>query len=317
MSTSASDARGAVPSNTLRIGTRGSLLARTQTETVAFALRQAHPGLACETTIIRTRGDAERNRPLPEIGGKGLFTEEIERALALEEIDIAVHSLKDLPTNLPDGLTLGAVPERESPFDALISRDGKVLADLPDGARVGTSSLRRAAQLRAVRPDLRIGSLRGNLDTRIRKMETEGWDAIVVAAAGLSRLGRLSEAAELLKPETMLPAVGQGALGIESREKDAATRLLLAAIHDSDTERAVTAERAFLAALGGGCHVPIGAYATVEMGSLTLMGVVASVDGSAVLRDTGAGDDPVAVGSELARRILAMGARAILERAAS
>lgn len=297
---------------TLRIGTRGSVLARAQTGIVAEALRRAHPSLRVTEHVFQTRGDRERNRPLPEIGGKGLFTEELERALQNNEIDAAVHSLKDLPTTLPETLCLAAVPKRASPLDALLSREGSVLEALPSRARVGTSSLRRAVQLLRLRSDLSIVPLRGNLDTRIRKLKEGIVDALVVAAAGLERLNRLDEAAELLSTDRILPAVGQGALAVECRAEDTETLRLLAAVHDETTARAVFAERAFLAGLGGGCHVPIAAYAEVVLGGIALTGFVATADGSRSLRGSLFGEDPEAVGKELAGHLLERGAAEIL-----
>jgi hydroxymethylbilane synthase len=279
-------------------------------------LRLAHPTVAFEERIIQTQGDRVRGRPLPEIGGKGLFTRELEEALLSEALDAAVHSLKDLPTSLPSGLDILAVQKRAQPFDAVVSREGRRLLDLPSGARVGTSSLRRAAQVRAARPDVRVEPARGNLDTRIRKLRAGTWDAIVVAAAGLARLGRLDEAAELLSPDVMLPAVGQGAVAVEGRADDGQAVSLLAPLDDADTASAVLAERSFLRALGGGCHVPIAAYAEAAdaaRGTLTLHGMVASPDGERLLRAHLTGADPTSLGEALASRLLAMGAAELLE----
>lgn len=298
---------------TLRIGTRGSILARAQTGIVAEALQRVHPSLKVSEHVFQTRGDRERNRPLPEIGGKGLFTEELESALQNHEIDAAVHSLKDLPTTLPETLCLAAVPKRACPLDALLSREGLSLEALPPGARVGTSSLRRAVQLLLLRPDLSVVPLRGNLDTRIRKLREGVVDALVVAAAGLERINRLDEATELLSADRMLPAVGQGALAVECRAEDIEIRHLLAAVHDETTARAVFAERAFLAGLGGGCHVPIAAYAEItESGKMTLTGFVATADGSRSLRGSLVGENPETIGKELARQLLERGAAEIL-----
>jgi hydroxymethylbilane synthase len=299
------------------IGTRGSTLARTQTAWVVAALKGGHPGLDVREQVISTTGDRRTDRPLPEIGGKGLFTAELETALLDGDIDAAVHSMKDLPTELPDGLCVGAIPARESPFDALISADGVLLRDLPRGAKVGTSSRRREAQLLAARPDLRIESIRGNLDTRIRKLHQDDWDAIVVAAAGLARLGRLEEATEVLTPEKMLPAVGQGALAIQTRVDDDSTAAALAVIHDAHAARGVAAERAFLHALGGGCHVPIAGLAEVAVGkdALALRGLVAAPDGTRDVRGSRTGDSPEDVGRQLAQDLLDRGAAALLAEA--
>lgn len=296
------------------IGTRGSALATTQTAWVVARLTDAHPSLDVQTQIITTTGDRRTDRPLPEIGGKGLFTAELESALLDGAIDAAVHSMKDLPTEMPDGVCVGAVPTRETPFDALISADGSLLKDLPQGAKVGTSSRRRQAQLLRTRPDLRIESIRGNLDTRIRKLHEDDWDAIIAAAAGLSRLGRLDEATEILTPDKMLPAVAQGALAIQTRAGDDATGAVLSAIHDEHTARGVRAERAFLHALGGGCHVPIAALAEVAAGkqTLALRGLVSAVDGSREIRGSRTGDAPEEVGRELAGELLEHGAAELL-----
>ncbi|MDA1191326.1 MAG: hydroxymethylbilane synthase [Candidatus Poribacteria bacterium] len=300
-------------SRTLIFGTRGSHLALTQTRQAMDAVRAAHPSLRVEERIIRTTGDEQTTKPLPEIGGKGLFTLELENALVSGDIDAAVHSLKDLPTELPDGLTLGATPKRATPFDALISKNGETLDKLPDGALVGSSSRRRAAQLRAIRPDLRVESIRGNLDTRIRKLRDDEWDAIVVAAAGLDRIGRLDEASQILTPDEMLPAVGQGALGIELRADDDETQRLLMAIHDEPTSTAVRAERAFLRALGGGCHVPIAAYGVIVGDRIELQGLVAGVDGKRIVKSRRSGVDPESLGRQLATELIDAGARELLE----
>ena len=296
------------------IGTRGSALATTQTGWVISRLTDAHPGLDVQRQIITTTGDRRTDRPLPEIGGKGLFTAELESALLEGEIDAAVHSMKDLPTEMPAGLCIGAIPVRETPFDALISADGSALKDLPDGAKVGTSSRRRQAQLLRARPDLRIESIRGNLDTRIRKLHEDDWDAIIAAAAGLARLGRLDEATEILTPDKMLPAVAQGALAIQTRAGDDAMAAVLSAIHDEHTARGVGAERAFLHALGGGCHVPIAGLAEVASGkdTLALRGLVSALDGRREVRGSRTGDSPDEVGRGLAQELLDKGAAELL-----
>jgi hydroxymethylbilane synthase len=293
----------------LVIASRGSQLALWQARWVEQQLSGL--GRECRIEIIKTTGDKITDVPLAKVGAKGLFTKEIEEALLDERADLAVHSLKDLPTELPQGLVLAGVPAREDPRDAIV---GHRLADLPHGARVGTSSLRRAAQLRKTRPDLVIESVRGNLDTRLRKLDEGLYDAIVLAAAGLKRLGWADRIAELLSPEVMCPAVGQGALALESRAtgegKDAC-----AALDDPETRAAVTAERAVLGALGGGCQVPIGAYATVSDGTLRLLAIVASPDGTELVRaqSEGAVSEAAALGRALGAELLDRGARRILD----
>jgi hydroxymethylbilane synthase len=291
----------------LVIASRGSQLALWQAHWVERQL--AALGCASRIDIIKTTGDKITDVPLAQVGGKGLFTKEIEDALLAGRADLAVHSLKDLPTELPAGLVLAATPAREDPRDALV---GKRLADLPASARVGTSSLRRAAQLRSVRPDLRIEPVRGNLDTRLRKLDEGRYDAIVLAAAGLKRLGWEDRIAEVLLPEIMCPAVGQGALAIETGN---AGLLACRQLNDPATESAVTAERALLAALGGGCQVPVGAYATVTGDRLSLQAVVVSPDGVHLVRDRceGPAADAVRIGRELGEALLAAGADSILE----
>jgi len=293
----------------LVIASRGSQLALWQARWVQQKL--ADRGLETRIEIIKTTGDKITDVPLAKVGTKGLFTKEIEEALLDGRADLAVHSLKDLPTELPASLVLAAIPVREDPRDAIV---GKRLAELPKGAKVGTSSLRRAAQLRQLRPDLEIESIRGNLDTRVRKLDEGLYDAIVLAAAGLKRLGWGQRIAELLPPEIMCSAVGQGALAIETRAEGAGYRACVA-LDDSQTRAAVTAERAVLAALGGGCQVPIGAYATVSNASLRMVSVVASPDGSEIVR--GETHGPVAdaerLGSALGEDLLDRGARRILD----
>jgi hydroxymethylbilane synthase len=293
----------------LVIASRGSQLALWQARWVEGQLTSR--GHQCRIEIIKTTGDKITDVPLAKVGTKGLFTKEIEEALLDGRADLAVHSLKDLPTELPTGLVLAAVPEREDPRDAVV---GKRLADLPAGARIGTSSLRRSAQLRNLRPDLEIESVRGNLDTRLRKLDEGRYDAILLAAAGLKRLGWADRIAEILPPEVMCSAVGQGALAIETRAGSRGFRAC-APLDDAPTHAAVTAERGMLAALGGGCQVPIGAHATVRDGHLRLLGVVASPDGSELVRaeSEGAPADAAAIGRTLGEELLARGARKILE----
>jgi hydroxymethylbilane synthase len=293
----------------LVIASRGSQLALWQARWVERQLSQA--GRESRIAIIRTTGDKITGVPLAKVGTKGLFTKEIEEALLEQRADLAVHSLKDLPTELPPGLVLAGVPVREDPRDAIV---GRCLADLPRGAKVGTSSLRRAAQLRHLRPDLAVESIRGNLDTRLRRLDEGRYDAIVLAAAGLRRLGWADRVAEVFPPDVMCPAVGQGALALESRDSGAGKEAC-AALDDSATRAAITAERAVLAALGGGCQVPIGAYATADGGHLRLMAVVASPEGSELVRAQSAGSpsEAAALGRALGAELLDRGARAILD----
>jgi hydroxymethylbilane synthase len=312
-----------VTARTLSLGTRGSRLALVQAEWVAAALRAAVPGLEVRLRTISTEGDRVQS-PLPEAlpsWGLGVFARDIEAALLRGEIDFAVHSLKDLTAELPAGLAIAAVPAREDPSDVLVTLDGRRLDDLPCDARVGTSSLRRAAFLRAYRPDLQPVALRGNVDTRWRKLldPGQGYDAIVLAAAGLVRLG-LDEAPRWAIPhEVLLPAPGQGALALEAREDDKETRALLAAVNDPPTARAVRAERRVLRDLEGGCRLPVSALGTaLPDGALRLAGAVAAPDGARVIRValTGELKEPEALGAALASRLLEMGARELLEAAA-
>ena len=300
----------------LRIATRKSLLALWQAEHVASLLRQMHAGLEVELVPMVTQGDRIQDRPLAAIGGKGLFIKELEVALQERRADIAVHSMKDLPGELPEALIIAAVLERADARDALLTATPKRFEDLPPRARVGTSSLRRQAQLLALRPDLRIETLRGNVDTRLRRLDAGDMDAIVLACAGLIRLGLESRIGARLDPKVCLPAVAQGAIGIECREGDTRTRALVAVLDHSATRTAVDAERAFAHRLGGSCQSPIAAHARLEGQRLILDGLVAEPDGSRLLRDTqsGGGDDPVALGRLLAERILAAGAGPLLER---
>ncbi len=299
----------------LRLGSRGSALALWQTEHVADALKRAHPGLRTEVTIIRTQGDKILDVPLARIGDRGLFVKEIEEALLAGRIDAAVHSLKDLPTAQPDGLLIAAVLERVDPRDCLVSPRYGSLEELPDGAVVGTSSLRRKAQLKACRPGLHFKDVRGNLQTRLAKLDAGEYDALVLAAAGLDRLG-LGEGRirQRLAPEACLPAVGQGALAVECRAADDATRALLAHLEDAPTRACVTAERALLRALEGGCQVPIAAHARLIGDRLELAGLVAAIDGDPVIRTARSGDpaDADALGRAAAEDLRDQGAEAIL-----
>jgi hydroxymethylbilane synthase len=298
-----------VANRPLRIGTRGSPMALYQAELVRDRLCAAHPGLAAgggiELVPIRTTGDRVQTRLLAEIGGKGLFTKEIEEALLDRRIDLAVHSLKDMETALPPGLAIGCVLPRDDPRDALVARGGGSLAGLPPGARVGTASLRRRAQLLGRRPDLAIVPIRGNVNTRLGKLDAGEIDALVLALCGLERLGMAGLATEILSAEAMLPAVGQGALAVECRAADDAPMRLLEPLHDLATAACVGAERAMLAALDGSCRTPIAGLAAIDGDRLTLNGLLLSADGSAERRDrsSGAVRDAAAVGTELGGRL--------------
>ncbi len=300
----------------LKIASRGSALALWQAKHVKARLEAEHQGLHVQIEVQHTTGDRITDVPLASIGDKGLFTKEVDRALLDGTADLAVHSLKDVPTTLEPGLDLGAISVREDPRDAVVFRPGSPvnLGDLPRGARVGTSSLRRRAQLLAFRPDLVIEDLRGNLDTRLQRVADGDFDAAILALAGIRRLSREDAVGQVLGPPEWLPAVGQGALGIAIREDADATRKLVAVLDDPATRRAVTAERAFLHQLEGGCQVPIGALARVDGPSLTLNGLVASLDGREVVRGEQAGSsaDPGAAGRALALRLADEGAAAIL-----
>jgi hydroxymethylbilane synthase len=298
----------------VRIGTRASALARAQTELVAALLATVRPGLGLETQVLSTAGDRTQasGEPLPEIGGKGLFTAELERALLEGDIDLAVHSLKDLPTDEAPGVVVAAVTAREDARDCLVARDAGPLAQLTRGAVVGTSSLRRSAQLSSLRPDLEVRSIRGNVDTRIRKVRAGEYDAALLAAAGIRRLGLEAAVSEWLPPETMLPAPGQGALGVQCRADDLAMRSLLAEIDNPATRAETTAERAFLEALGGGCAAPVAALAVATTTPrVRLQGLVASVDGAEMVRVRGEGA-PRELGVSLAEEALSRGADRIL-----
>ncbi len=301
----------------IRIGTRGSALALWQANWLRGRLESMHPGTGVSLVRIKTTGDKVLDAPLAKIGGKGLFVKEIEEALLKGRVDIAVHSMKDVPTEIPRGLHLCAYPEREDPRDAFVSRGGAALSGLPEGSRVGTSSLRRQAQLRALRPGLLCETLRGNLDTRMRRLAEGAFDAVIVALAGLRRLGLEARATEVLDPTVFLPAIGQGSLAIESREQDARVNEMLSALDHRPTRIAVTAERGFLKRLEGGCQVPIAAHGVLDGTRLTLTGLVAGVDGALVVKDQVRGDVPdegaaEQLGVRLADRLLSAGAREIL-----
>ena len=300
---------------TINIGTRGSPLAMWQANHVKGLLEGLDPELSCNLVVIKTKGDKILDVPLAKVGGKGLFVKEIETALLTGQVDVAVHSMKDMPAEIPEGLCIGAIPERESPFDALVMKSAKELAQLPRGAVLGTSSLRRAAQLLRLRPDFVIEPLRGNLDTRLKKLDTQDLDAVVLAMAGLKRMGFENRATQVLDPEIMCPAAGQGALCIEIRENDPVMGPLAAQMDDPDTRITVTAERAFLHRLEGGCQVPVAAHAVLENERLTLTGLVADLSGDPTYKDAISGDPAHAhdLGVELAQRLLDRGARQVLD----
>jgi hydroxymethylbilane synthase len=299
---------------TLVLGTRQSQLALWQANFIGHLLEAHHPGFPYRLETFVTTGDRKLDQPLPEIGGKGLFTQELETALHAGTIDFVVHSLKDLPVQDAPGLVIAAIPERENPRDVLISAQHWTLDSLPKGARVGTSSLRRGAQLLHARPDLLLTPLRGNVDTRIRKALAGDYEAIILAAAGVYRLGLQAHVRQELSFDVMLPAPGQGALAVQCRADDARMRALLQAIDDADTRQAVSAERAFLQGMGGGCSAPIAAYGQVQAGSLQLTGLVASVDGQHAIRVQGSAgkDQSLELGQQLARQALEQGARDLL-----
>ncbi|MGB8322099.1 MAG: hydroxymethylbilane synthase [Candidatus Acidiferrum sp.] len=298
----------------LRIGSRGSILARWQAEFVRKQLFQL-TGMEAEIVIIKTSGDKMQQAPLTQIGGKGIFIKELEEALLDESVDLAVHSVKDIPTETPSRLSFPAVCRRDDVRDCLVSNNGLTLANLRQGARVGTSSLRRQAQLRHYRKDLDIRELRGNVDTRLRKVESGEYDAIVLSKAGLDRLGWSQKITEPLSPEISLPAVGQGAIAIESRVKDTEAAEILGKLDDAETRTAIIAERALLSALQGGCQVPLGAWARIERGELVMDAVVCSVDGVQYVREraTAPPDQAAQLGENMARILAEGGARNILE----
>lgn len=298
----------------LRIGTRASQLALWQANWVKAELEQRYAGLSVELVKIKTLGDKILDVPLAQVGGKGLFVKEIEEAMLRSEIDLAVHSMKDVPTEFPEGLGLVVTTKREDPRDALISRD-ICFKDLPPNARIGTSALRRQAQLLAVRPDLEMVIIRGNVETRIRKLEEDKLDAVILAAAGLNRLGFAEKATELLSVDLSIPAIGQGALGLECRLDDVETREMLAFLNHPPTAAAVSAERALLRRCEGGCQVPIAAHGVVTGEHLTLTGLIASVDGREIIKEVAEGSfhEPEKLGEGLADLLLAQGGKRILE----
>ncbi|OAG27530.1 hydroxymethylbilane synthase [Thermodesulfatator autotrophicus] len=299
----------------IKVGTRGSKLALAQTNWVISQIKVRYPEVQVETVIIKTKGDKILDVPLAKVGGKGLFVKEIEEALLREEIDLAVHSMKDVPTELPAGLEIAIIPKRESPYDVVIAQGGESIDEIPEGATVGTSSLRRGAQLKAFRPDLKIENLRGNLDTRLRKLNEGLYDAIIVAQAGLIRLGIKEERARPISKEVMLPAIGQGALAIEVRESDQDLKEGLAFLHHEETAICVAAERAFLATLEGGCQVPLAAFARLSGNTLFVEGLIADPSGETILKDKLQGPKEKAreLGQRLAEILLGRGGRKILD----
>jgi hydroxymethylbilane synthase len=300
----------------LTFATRPSALARWQTAHVIQLLQAAHPGLECKEQVITTTSDQIITHPLPEIGGKGLFTGELEEALLSGTVHAALHSLKDLPVEDTPGIVVAAIPERDAAQDVLVTADGQKLSDLPKGARVGTSSPRRMAQLLAYRPDLTIVPVRGNVDSRVRKVMNGEYDAIVLAQAGLIRLGLEFHISEVFPLDVMLPAPGQGALAVQCRADDSETLELLAAIHDPLTAAAVTAERAFLSSLGGGCSLPVAAFAQKNNGAIILTGAVISADGEQSIRLSAVDKEPQKLGQRLAELVLERGAADLLKAVA-
>lgn len=306
--------KGSMKKN-IRIGTRGSQLALWQANFIKSEIERFFPDLLVELKVIKTTGDMITDRPLAMVGGKGLFVKEIETALLNNDIDLAVHSMKDMPGELPKGLMIGAIPERENPFDVLISKDGRLLVDYEKGAAIGTSSLRRASQIKHVRPDLRIVSIRGNLDTRIKKLKSGEYDAIVLAAAGLRRLGQESEITEYLNEPVMIPAVGQGALCIETRKDDGRIDSIMVKLDHYDTRVCVTGERAFLKQIEGSCHIPVACYGKIIDNEVVLTAVVASEDGKDLIKEqlVSPMDKVKSQGRALADLVLEKGGKKILE----
>ncbi|MGB7284068.1 MAG: hydroxymethylbilane synthase [Candidatus Acidiferrum sp.] len=298
----------------LRIGTRGSLLAKWQAEFVRKQLF-AGAGIETEIVVIKTSGDKLQTSPLSQIGGKGIFIKELEEALLEETIDLAVHSVKDIPTDTPSRLMFPAVCRREDVRDCLVAANGTTLASLRRGARIGTGSLRRQAQLRHIRPDLDVRDLRGNVDTRLRKVESGEYEAVMLAKAGLDRLGWSARITETMAPEIFLPAVGQGAIGVECRVRDTEAAEMVAGLDDAETRTAIIAERALLAALHGGCQVPLGAWARIERGELVIEACVCSVDGLQYVKQRAAStpEQATELGGHMATLLMEAGAQGILE----
>ncbi len=302
-------------SKNIIIGSRGSQLALWQANWVKSELERIHRGVEVKIKVITTSGDKIQDVPLAKIGGKGLFVKEIEEELLSKEVDIAVHSMKDVPMKLPEELHISVITKRENPLDALISKNGEKLADLPIGSFIGTSSLRRSSQLLKYRSDFKIGALRGNVDTRLKKLEDGKYDAILLATAGLNRLGWANKITEEVSYDILLPAMGQGALGIETHRNDFIAQGMILSLDDKSTHSAVNAERALVGALDGGCQVPIGSYATVDNNIITLRGLVASLDGKTVYKliKTGPIDDAINIGHALGVQLLSMGADKVLK----
>ena len=302
-------------SKNITIGSRGSQLALWQANWVKSELERIHNDVEVNIKIIRTSGDKIQDVPLAKIGGKGLFVKEIEEALLSKEVDIAVHSMKDVPMKLPDELHISVITKRENPLDALISKNGEKLADLPIGSIIGTSSLRRSSQLLKYRSDFKIDALRGNVDTRLKRLEDGKYDAILLATAGLNRLGWTNKITEEVSHEILLPAMGQGALGIETHRNDFIAQGMISSLDDKLSHSAVNAERAMVGALDGGCQVPIGSYATVDNNLITLRGLVASLDGKTIYKliKTGPMDDAINIGHALGVELLGMGADKVLK----
>lgn len=302
-------------SRKVTIGSRGSPLALWQANWVKDLLLDHHSDLAVDIKIIKTSGDKIQDVPLNKIGGKGLFVKEIEEGLLSREVDFAVHSMKDMPITFPMNLCIACVTKRENPFDALISRNNIKLQDLPKGAKIGTGSLRRMSQLLHYRPDLNLMPLRGNLETRLKKLDTEGLDAIILAAAGLIRLGWDDRITEIISPEILLPAMGQGTVGIETRKNDVDNQILLADMDDEETHWALDAERALVSQLEGGCNVPIGSFATLNADQITLTGLVASLDGKTMYKKemTDIKTNAIALGRKMGNELIEMGADRIMK----
>jgi len=300
----------------LRIGTRGSKLALTQSQWVKGRIESVHPGVVVELVRITTTGDRIQRPPLSEVGGKGLFIKEIEEALLRKEVDLGVHSMKDVPAGLPEGLEISVFPQREDPRDAFVSEKFRSIEELPHGSSVGTSSLRRASQVLHLRPDLRVIPIRGNVDTRLRKLESGQFDALILASAGLRRLGLSHRISQMLSIDLSLPAIGQGVLGLEVRKSDHVVRDLIGFLNHVETELTVRAERAFLKELEGGCQVPLAGYGKLDGDTLELEGMVAELDGSVLIRDKlfGPKEKPEELGVKLARNILGSGGDTILQK---
>jgi hydroxymethylbilane synthase len=300
----------------LKLGTRGSKLALTQSQWVKGRIESVHPGVGVELVRITTTGDRIQQPPLSEVGGKGLFIKEIEEALLREEVDLGVHSMKDVPAELPEGLEISVFPQREDPRDAFVSEKFRSIEELPHGSSVGTSSLRRASQLLHLRPDLRVLPIRGNVDTRLRKMESGLFEALILASAGLRRLGLSHRITQMLSTDFSLPAIGQGVLGLEVRKSDHVVRDLIGFLNHGETELTVRAERAFLKELEGGCQVPLAGYGKLDGDRLELEGMVADLDGSVLIRDRlfGPKEKPEELGVKLARNILGSGGDTILQK---